>query len=198
MSHDDRLATRSPQPAARNPVRWVAFFLVLAALGAAAVVIPLVYNLRLQLTPGQLAEARARWEASGPRAYDLGYLVRTDDGQATGNEEYVVRVRDGRVVLVGCNRELLRLTPAAGCVAGPGGAWAVPGVNPQDFGVEALFRTIETNLRRDAAQGGRNYATATFDPHDGHPIHYIRRARGTGERQEWTLQLHRPGEGRGT
>jgi hypothetical protein len=191
MSHDDRLATRNPQPATRNrsnPVRWVALFLVLAVLGAAAVVIPLVYNLRLQLTPGQLAEARARWEASGPRAYDLGYLVRIDDGQATGNEEYVVRVRDGRVVLVGCNGELLRVAPAAGCVAGPG-VRAVPGVNPQDFGVEALFRMIETNLRRDAAQGGRNYATATFDPRDGHPIHYVHRARGTGERQEWTLQL---------
>src|SRR5262249_7675527 len=122
--------------------------------------------------------------------YDLEYLLRTDDGRATGNEEYVVRVRDGRVVLVGCDGELLRVAPAAGCVAGPG-VRAVPGVNPQDFGVEAIFRTIEANGSRDAAQGGRNYATARFGPRDGHPLHSIHRVRGTRERQEWTIRLRR-------
>jgi hypothetical protein len=192
---DDRPATRNPRPRARNPLRWVALFVVLAALGAAAILIPLVYNLRLQLTPGQLAEARARWEASGPRDYDLEYLVRTEDGRATENEEYVVRVRDGRVVLVGCNGELLRVSPAAGCVAGPG-VRAVPDVSPQDFGVEALFRTMEENLSGDAGRGGRNYAVATFDPHDGHPVHYVHRVRGTRQRQEWTVRLRRVGEGR--
>jgi hypothetical protein len=176
------------RPATRNPVRWVGLFVVLATLGAAAVVIPLVYNLRLQLTPGQLADARARWEASGPRDYDLEYLLRNEDGRETENEEYALRVRGGRVVLVACNGELLYLDPAAGCAAGPA-VRAVPGVNPQDFGVEAILRTIEADLQRDAAQGARNYTVATFDPADGHPLHYVHRDRGTRRRQEWTIRL---------
>ena len=57
-------------PAAR-PRRWAGFFLLLAVLALAAGVTPVIYNLRLQLTPVQAAKARARWRERAPRDYDL-------------------------------------------------------------------------------------------------------------------------------
>ena len=55
---------------------WVWFFAVLAALGIAAILIPLVYNVRQQLTPEQVAAARECWRADGPASYVLDYEQR--------------------------------------------------------------------------------------------------------------------------
>jgi hypothetical protein len=57
--------------------------------------------------------------------------------------------------------------------------------------VEALFRQMESLLAGDTAEGRRNYATADFDPVDGHPTHYVHRVRGTSRRLEWNVQLTR-------
>jgi hypothetical protein len=60
--------------------------------------------------------------------------------------------------------------------------------------VEEMFDHIERQLREDrAAPGRRNYATASFDSRDGHPIHYVHRAAGTKKRLEWQIRLERLG-----
>jgi hypothetical protein len=178
-------------PAARRPRRWAGFFLLLAVLAAAAAVTPVVYNLRLQLTAEQAAQARARWRERAPRDYDLRCTEKQLRGGAEEQNEYVVLVRGGEVVAVGANGELLRLE-GAGPAVGPA-ARALPGYAGEPVGVEPLFNRIEAALRQDAAEGRRTYATATFDLHDGHPVRYVRRARATGERVEWNCTLARPG-----
>jgi hypothetical protein len=179
-------------PAARRPRRWVGFFVLLAAVAAAAAVVPVVYNLRLQLTAEQVAQARARWRERAPRDYDLRCTEKLLRGGDEEKNEYVVLVRGGAAVALGVNGELLRLD-GAGAALGPA-ARALPGDAGEPVGVEALFDRMEASLRRDAAEGRRAYATATFDPHDGHPLRYVRRVRATGERVEWNCTLARPGE----
>jgi hypothetical protein len=179
---------RTRPDAARRPRRWVGFFLVLAALAAAAVTVPIVYNLSLQLAPEQLAQARARWQAHGPRDYDLRYEEKVTRGKQTEAYEYLVQVRGGRVVLVACNGEVLLLDPLAGFAAGPA-VRALPPEKASGYGVEALFDGIEAALRRDAEAGVRAYATATFAGGDGHPVRYVHRNRQAGERVEWNGKL---------
>jgi hypothetical protein len=150
-----------------------------------------VYNLRQQLRPEQVAEARERWRQAAPADYDLKLFVLTNHDGREERDEYVTVVRGGRVVLVGCNGELLYAAPALAALTGPG-LLAPPREDLSRHGVEGLFRQIEETLRQDQASGGRNYATAKFDPADGHPQHYIHRIRGTKERVEWLVRLERP------
>jgi hypothetical protein len=178
-------------PAARRPRRWVGFFLLLAAVATAAAVVPVVYNLRLQLTAEQVAQARARWRERAPRDYDLRCTEKRLRGGAEEENEYVLLVRGGAMVALGVNGELLRLE-GAGPALGPL-ARALPGDAGGPVGIEPLFDRMEAALRQDAAEGRRTYATATFDPQDGHPLRYVRRVRATGEREEWNCTLARPG-----
>jgi hypothetical protein len=80
------------------------------------------------------------------------------------------------------------LDPALIAVAGFG-VPALSSVNPRQFGVPALFDEIEAVLRDDEASGRRNFATAQFDPKDGHPFHYVHRVRGAKERVEWNIKF---------
>jgi hypothetical protein len=172
------------------PRRWLLFFAVLALLGAAATVIPIVYNLRLQLRPGQLAAARDLWGRKAPADYRLEILVSTNHEGRETRDEYVLEVRGGRVRLLGSNGEVLYLDPATAVLLGPG-VVALPPEDPRRYGVEALFDQMEEALRQNTSSGGRNYLTATFDPADGHPQRYVRRIRGTGERVEWFVRMER-------
>ena len=138
---------------------------ILAALAAAAVTIPLAYNLSRQLTPEQVTAARTLWRAHGPRDYDLDYLEKRDAGGTTQERAYHVQVRGGRAT------------------TSDGG-----------LDVEGMFGRMEAALREDAAAGRRPYATATFDKADGHPLRYVRRDRPAGERLEWTVRLRRAGD----
>jgi hypothetical protein len=178
-------------PAGRRPRRWVGFFLLLAVLAAAGGITPVVYNLRLQLTAEQVAQARARWRERAPHDYDLRCTEKRLHGGAEERNEYVVLVRGGQAVALGGNGELLRLE-GAGAALGPI-IRALPGDAGEPVGIDPLFDRIEAALRQDAAEGRRTYATATFDPHDGHPLRYVRRVRATGERVEWNCTLARPG-----
>jgi hypothetical protein len=176
-------------PRVRNR-RWVWFFAVLAALAAAAVVIPIAYNLRQQLRPEQLAAARERWRQLGTENYDLAFEVRYDTDPHP--DEHAVRVRGGKVVSWVINgEEGPRPDVVARSVAGQGGAidevWKRPDV-------EGLFNMIEKWLEADSASGGRrNFATASFDERDGHPLRYVHRIAGTRQRQEWNIKLTRVG-----
>ncbi len=171
--------------------RWVAFFMVLALLGIAAVIIPIVYNLGQQLRPEQLAAARERWRRNAPADYDLKLLIHTTHEGRETEDEYVLVVRGGRPRALGSNKELLYVAPSLAVLLGS----CILALPPEDLrrhGVEALFDQMEEALRHDEASGGRNYITAKFDPADGHPQHYVRRIRGTKERVEWFVRLERP------
>jgi hypothetical protein len=174
----------------RRPRRWMAFFGILAVLASVAIVVPLVYNLSIQLRPEQLAEARQRWQAEAPLNYDLEYLVRTTRADHGEERAYLVQVREGRVVLVVSNSDLFYLDPSLAGAAGLG-VLALSSPNPNQYGVPALFDVIETTLHKDESTGQHNFATAQFDPNDGHPFHYVHRIRGTKERVEWTIKMTR-------
>jgi hypothetical protein len=178
-------------PASPPRLRWLWFFLALAALAAAAVVIPIVYNIGLQLTPEQLEQARALWDERGPKDYDLEYAEKLDPD--TRIFIYRVKVRGGRAVAFGCNGEPELLDEAAGLALGSAVRMRPPG-DFQEHTVDGLLRRMAAALaedRRAARQGGRrNYATARFDRQDGHPLHYVRRVAGSRERLEWNVRLH--------
>jgi hypothetical protein len=174
---------------ARNR-RYIGFFAILGVLGSAAVVIPLVYNLRLQLTPEQVEQARERWRASGPASYDIDYQERHTHAGETDETAYRVLVRDRRVVGVARDGELTLLAGSAPALTlGP---WprALPGPDSARD-IDGMFDHIESQLHQDLSQNRRPYATATFDPRDGHPTRYVRRIRGGAERLEWTVKLVR-------
>jgi hypothetical protein len=173
-------------PSARR--RWVGFFVVLGLLAAVAATVPVVVNLRQQLRPGQLEEARARWREHGPKSYDLEYTVKFDSDPVP--ERYLVLVRDGRTAYAARDGEVLHLDPGAALAAGlPPRALAADGV----YGVEAVFARIEEVLSQDAEAGRRNFASALFDAQDGHPTRFVYRVRGTGRREEWNVLLSPPG-----
>jgi len=50
----------------------------LLILASVAITIPIVYNLRLQLKPEQLEQARERWQRRGTPNYNLAYTARYD------------------------------------------------------------------------------------------------------------------------
>jgi hypothetical protein len=158
--------------------RWLWFFGLLALLGAVAVVLPLVYNLRMQLTPAQLAEAEERWRQNGPADYDLDFTERLND-DAEG-DKLLVRVRGGEVVAVLREGE-------------PLSAKELPVPERQLYSVPGLFRQIEKRLQEDRASGRRNYATAYFEKKTGYPARYVHRERGTRRRLEWHVKLLPPG-----
>lgn len=181
----------SAAPPHRRSRRWIGFFVVLGTLSVVAIVVPLVYNMSLQLHPEQLAAARRRWQENGSADYDLSYLVKRElGGVAAREEEYLVQVRGGRVVLLADEREVVYVDPRLAVVAGPV-VLAVLSENPRHYGVPALFEEIEAAVRQRAAGEPRDYIKADFDPKDGHPYHFIHRVPRTKDRVEWFVKLTR-------
>ena len=168
--------------------RWIGFFVVLAVLASFAIIVPLAFNLSIQLSSEQLTEAQQRWQETGISNYDLEYLIKTTHSDNEEERAYLVQVRDRQVVLVVCDSELVYLDPSLALVAGLG----VPALSlddPKRFGIPALFAEIEAALRQDESSGRRNLASAQFDLKDGHPFHYVHRVRGTKERIEWNIKF---------
>jgi hypothetical protein len=174
-------------PADRRPRRsraWVGFFALLAALAAAAVALPILYNLGQQLRPEQLDAARRRWHENGPKDYDLTFSVAYDRERLA--ERHIVLVRGGKVVLAACEGEVVSLAPALAALVGLplGGTGTAPGRD-----VPAIFDHIADLLREQTPGARRNFVVAAFDPKDGHPRRFIFRVRGTSTREEWNLRL---------
>jgi Family of unknown function (DUF6174) len=173
---------------------WLWFFIPLLVLGTIGVIIPIVYNLGLQLDPGQLAQARERWRQKGTENYDLEYMARYDG--APEADEVGVTVRGGKVVRVIKNGEVLRFDDVAGLALG----LAVRSLPDEDLSsqtVEGFFDQIEMWLREDAvAKGTTNYATATFDKKDGHPIRFVHRVARRKDRVEYQIKLTRIPKGK--
>lgn len=168
----------------------MAFFLVLAVLSCGAIVVPLVYNLSIQLRPEQVAEARRRWETNAPADYDLEYLIRTTHSGQEEEEQYRVLVRGGRAILIVDNGDVVYVDSSLAFAGGPG-VLALSSTDAGQYDVPGLFARIETALRQDEASNRRNFATAQFDPKDGHPFHYVHRVQGTKERVEWNVKMTR-------
>jgi hypothetical protein len=170
-------------PAARRrPRAWMGYLVLLVLLSAVAAVVPIVYNLRQQLRPEQLAAARQRWRDNGPNDYDLTFAIRYD--RETLPQRHLVIVRGGKVVFAACEGEIVTLSPALRAAAGlpAGGLGREPG---QD--VPAIFDHIEDLLHEPGAE--RNFLVAMFDTRDGHPRRIIRRIRRSSTREEWNLRL---------
>jgi hypothetical protein len=167
---------------------WIGFFVILAALGTAAVVIPIVYNLGLQLKWDALEQAHARWRANGPADYELDYQERHTHNGASDETAYRVSVRNRRVTAVACNGELTFLGSAGPALGLGPWTYDLPGkCGARD--VDEMFDHIESQMQQDLDHSQRPYATADFDPKDGHPRRYVRRIRGGAERLEWTVKL---------
>jgi Family of unknown function (DUF6174) len=159
----DRLSRR------RHGRAWIWFFVVLGVLAATAAVISVVTSLRQQLTPQQLHAAQERWRQHGPRDYDMEYTFKR--GEAT--DTFRVQVRGGKVVALTQNGRPLeeRLH--------------------HYYDMPGLFGWIEDFLDQDRQPGRpRVFATASFDPVDGHLQRYVRSVMSSQERQEIDVQFH--------
>jgi hypothetical protein len=154
--------------------RWAWYFGVLLVLGVVAITVPLIYNLKAQLTPEQLETARALWKENGPANYALLYQERIEAGPV---ETYRVEVQGGIVSV--SRREGSKETKLEELTPSQRQAYTVPG----------LFERMEHFLEEDRAASRRNYVTASFDARDGHPTHYVRRVSGTQERLEWVVKM---------
>jgi hypothetical protein len=185
----------SPKRAAKNRT-WIVFFLLLAFLAGLGIVVPVVYNLSLQLKAAEVVAAKELWLRERPADYDMEYSIKIDRDEPV---EFRVMVRGGKVravttLLAPPETVLAKETYSpAGAAIGCTVCRCCTSAEASDeltqqYTIDAFFALIESKLRDDVAVGGRNYATAMFDRRDGHPLRYIHRVRGTSERIELDVQ----------
>ena len=133
--------------------RWFWYFVILFILASAGVLIPIIYNLSIQLTSEKFQAAKKQWDQDALSDYDLKYLVRINDQR----ENYYVEVRNGEISSVKFNDHPLSAD------------------HPNAFTVTSLFALIENNLQQDQQPANkRNFATAFFHQELGYPIRYVR------------------------
>jgi hypothetical protein len=175
-SRDSSGAAESARKPRSGNRLWVWFFIVVGTLAVAAVATEIWSNERQQLTAEKLAAARAFWQEKGPHDYALKYEIKRDDDPdpaPRAGEKYMVLVRGGKVE----------------SVADSDGR--APRLGDFEFGtMDDLFDRIAERLRADRESGGpRPFVKATFDPADGHVIHYVHSVMRTRERLEVTVTL---------
>jgi hypothetical protein len=158
--------------APRRSRAWIWFFVALALLAAAAVAIPLWFNLSQQLTADELERHEALWQEKRPADYDVEYILK-----GAAPEHFVVRVRQHRVQSVTSDGRPL-----------------APGSYPFSD-MDSLFRYVADFLKQDSQPDRRRtFASAGFSPEDGHITHYVHSVWTTRDRIEVTAVLHRVGE----
>jgi hypothetical protein len=184
-----------PTPDRPPKRRWLAIFLILGALGLAAMAIPIIYNLSIQLRPEELAAARERWHREAPKDYDLSLLVKTTTPEAEREDAYRLQVRGGRPVSLGQNGSLLYIDPQLAVILGPE-VLSLPSIDLRGYSIDALFAQMEKDLEDNVAAGGKNYTRAVFNPQDGHPSRYIHRVGRTRNQVDWFIRLDRTPAGR--
>jgi hypothetical protein len=161
-------------PAARPPRprrSWIWFFVAVSILSVIFISVEIWFNLQQQLTPEKLAEAQQLWKAQGPHSYDMRYEIKKPDS----TDEYAVEVRNGTVVSVMRNGQPLekRLFRYSS--------------------VPSLFNFIDEFLEQDRKPDSpRAFEVATFDPQDGHLLHYVRSVARTRQQQEITVKEFTP------
>jgi hypothetical protein len=162
------MAAELPVNPPRRSRGWIWIFVTLVVLTVVAIGVQIWYNAGQQLTAEYLSEAEARWRQHGPRDYDMEYVKKVDRDEET----YVVHVRQGKVTEATRNGVALeeRLYHYQTMLA--------------------LFGFIDEFWEIDHKPGSpRVFVVATFDPQDGHLIHYIRSVMSSRQRQEITVQF---------
>jgi hypothetical protein len=158
--------------------RWIWFFVLLAVLATSGVAYEVWYNLHQQLKPQNVAAARRLWDEEGPRDYVLNYQVKWEYNPEPATSEpdrYTVVVHGGKVKSV---------TPEEG---GP-----LPSKEHVLGTMAELFDFIDEQMRADTEPGQpRAFVKATFDPNDGHVVHYVHSVMRTRERLEISVRLDR-------
>jgi hypothetical protein len=84
--------TANSRLAKRNRL-WIGFFVVLATLAGVGIFVEIGFNLRQQLTPEQIADARTHWQQRGPEDYDFAFRL-SKQGAPTC---YEVVIQDGEI-----------------------------------------------------------------------------------------------------
>ncbi len=176
---------------------WLWYFSIVFLLTVIATTTLIVFNLRQQLKPEQLAAARQLWKEHGPKDYELRYTTKTgEEGRVT---HYVVVVRGGKVQSLTLNKQQVldraTLDPKAPLdrqdnrpIADFGG-----------YGMEAMFNQIEDFLDKDSKPGQpRVYVRGVFDPQDGHLLRYVRSVMSGRERLEIVVDELKPLDGKPT
>ncbi len=187
-----------PTPPGKNRT-WIIFFLLLAVLAGLGILVPLFYNLSLQLKAEDVAAARQLWQEKGPADYDLEYMTKLDRDEPV---EYRVAVRSRKVQWVASPAGLVlseQFFDTIGTVLGCPVRCSASRIAPAEeltglHSIDAFFALIESEMRGDVAVGGNNYATATFDRVYGHPLRYIHRVRYKSDRVELNVRLLSPNE----
>lgn len=157
-----------PMPAMQPNRRWIWFFVVLIVLSVAAVTSLIVYNLRQQLKPEQIAVARRLWREKKPDSYQLAYTIKK--GTDARAESFVVRVRDRKAVSVTLDGRPLEKRLF------------------EHYVMDALLDFINDSLESDAKPGRpRTFTRGIFDPASGALRWYVRRVMGGSERVEITV-----------
>ncbi len=152
--------------------RWIWFFAVLTLLAIAGVTIPIVFNLRQQLTREQLQAAKDRWAEKGPKSYHLRYVVKRPDGEP---DVYTSEVRDGRVVAATHNGRPLNEDQR------------------RYRDMRHLFSDIEAFLKCDEEPGRpRAFNKAEFDATTGQLLRYVRAVSSTRQRVQIDVQVLKP------
>jgi hypothetical protein len=155
------------------------FFIILTVLAISGISYEIWFNLKQQLKPEHVAAARHLWEEMGPRDYTMHIAVNWEDNPdpaTSAADPYTVVVRGGKVQSV---------TPAEGQKLPP---------REYVFGtMDGLFDLIEKQLADDAEPGSsRAFVKATFDPDDGHVVHYVHSVMRRRERLEISVRLETP------
>ena len=161
---------------------WFLIFVVVASVGLAGFVI--VFNMRLQLKPEQVADAIQRWKEHGPRDYLLTLTKQIGGNDQAHTDTFVVTVRDKKVIDVRMNGEPLRNQETDERYP-PGHA------RLQWYSMDRMLSDVETFLERDAKAGVKNFNVAVFDTETGALLRYVRREMGTRHRVQEDVKLER-------
>lgn len=153
---------------------WIWFFVILAALVVVAVTTLVVYNLRQQLEPAQLAAARKLWEEKRPSDYVLTY---TKKGDVTGT--FIVTVHKDKVTSV-----IMEEDKGNEKVQEP-----LQQRLYDHYDMSGLFDDIERFLEmRAKPDSPRTFMTALFDPRNGQLLRFVRSVMSTGKRIQIDVQ----------
>jgi len=132
------------------------------------------FNLRQQVTLPDVYAAEEHWGSKGPSNYDMEYVFKTIDN----TDKYRVQVRFGRVVSARRNDQPLEPAQYRYC------------------SMPYLFEIVEDYLRLDSKESApRTFAVATFDPVDGHLIHYVRSVMPTWDFAKGAARPDQPSSG---
>jgi hypothetical protein len=168
-----------PSPPRKKNYAWVWFFVFVVVASIAMAGFMIVFNLRLQLKPEQLADAMARWQEHGPADYVMTYTKQLKVNENTIADTFVVKVRAKKVFEVRMNGEPLR------------DADGVPIVDErlQYHSMDSLLRYIERFLELDAKAGQKNYNLAIFDEQTGALRKYVRSDKHTRQHVDEEVKI---------